>query len=368
MPSMSNGQSSDFQFLEMTNFQISVSPYFTSWLEEQKVSLVFTNTLGNRLFFIGLKPDGSLSVSETRYDRCMGLKIFDSNTLYVVTRYQIWRLENALPPGQTTEDGFDRLYIPKTAYTTGSLNIHDVDLDRDGNIIFVNTRFACLAAASELDNFIPFWKPPFIKDLQPGDPCHLNGLAMKDGRPAFVTCFSRTQTQEGWRDDKLEGGSILDVASNEVILSGLCMPHSPTFHDGNLWITHSGTGHFGRVDLEKGCFEPLAFAPGFLRGLDFSGEYAVVGSSKPRHSNFFSGLPLEENIKQHGAVLHRGLFVFDLRSGDLAHWLSLEGVEGEIYDVVVLPGVRRARAIGFETEEIQQMVTIGPYGRLFPEQ
>jgi uncharacterized protein (TIGR03032 family) len=356
-----------FRFMELTPYQVSASPGLTAWMKEQGVSLAFSNTLGNRLFFVGLKPDGNLSLEETKFDRCMGLRILGSQTLFMVTRYQIWRLENALPPGQETEDGCDRLFLPATAYTTGVLNVHDVDVDRDGNVLFVNTRFACLSRTSERNNFEPLWKPPFIRELVPGDPCHLNGLAMRDGLPAYVTCFSRTPEPEGWREQKLNGGTILEVPSNEVVASGLCMPHSPHFYQGSLWITNSGTGYFGRVDLQKGCFEPIVFAPGFLRGLDFFGHFAVIGSSKPRYSNFFAGLPLEENIRKRGLSLHRGFYVVDLRLGEIVHWFGIEGVQGEIYDVIVLPGVRRARAVSLEGEEIQRLITVGPYGKLFPE-
>jgi uncharacterized protein (TIGR03032 family) len=356
-----------FQFLELTPYQVSASPGLTSWMRELEVSLAFTNTLGNRLFFVGLKPDGSLSLEETKFDRCMGLKALGNQTLYLVTRYQIWRLENALPLGRVTEDGCDRLYLPTSAYTTGVVNVHDVDVDRDGTVLFVNTRFACLSRVSEKDNFEPLWKPSFIQDLIPGDPCHLNGLAMRDGLPAYVTCFSRTSESEGWREQKLAGGTILEVPSNEVVVSGLCMPHSPHFYRDSLWITNSGSGHFGRVDLQQGRFEPMVFAPGFLRGLDFIGDFAVIGSSKPRYSDFFAGLPLEENIRKHNACLHRGLYIVDLRLGEIVHWFGIEGLQGEIYDVIVLPGVRRARAVSLEGEDIQRLITIGPYGRLFSE-
>jgi uncharacterized protein (TIGR03032 family) len=332
-----------FEFLKLTAYHVSASPGLTSWMEEQKVSLAFTNTLGSRLFFVGLKPEGGLALEETKFDRCMGLKALGSQTLYLVTRFQIWRLENALAPGRLTEDGCDRLYLPTSAYTTGAVNVHDVDVDREGTVLFVNTRFACLSRVSEKNNFEPLWKPAFLEELIPGDPCHLNGLAMRDGLPAFVTCFSRTAEPEGWRDQKLTGGTILEVPSNEVVVSGLCMPHSPHFYQGSLWITNSGTGHFGRVDLGQGRFEPMVFAPGFLRGLDFYGDFAVIGSSKPRHSDFFAGLPLEENIRNRGACLHRGFYIVDLRLGEIVHWFGIEGVQGEIYDVVILPGGRTGR-------------------------
>jgi hypothetical protein len=51
--------------------------------------------------------------------------------------------------------------------------------------------------------------------------------------------------------------------------------------------------------------------------------------------------------------------VVDLRSGDAVHWLRLDGLVEELYDVVALPGVRRPMALGFQSDEIQRTITIG---------
>jgi hypothetical protein len=51
--------------------------------------------------------------------------------------------------------------------------------------------------------------------------------------------------------------------------------------------------------------------------------------------------------------------VIDLRTGDIVHWLRIEGIVEELYDVVVLPGVQRPMAVGFKTDEIRRIVTIG---------
>ena len=77
------------------NLEITASRQFTSWLYEQKVSLVFTTYQAGEIFFIGLQPDGKLSVFERTLDRCMGLCL-DDNSLYVSTLYQLWRFENTL--------------------------------------------------------------------------------------------------------------------------------------------------------------------------------------------------------------------------------------------------------------------------------
>lgn len=337
--------------------EITTSRQFLSWLGEQQVSLSFSTYQTGKLFLIGLKPDGQLSVFERTFERCMGLWV-SSQRLYTSSLYQLWRFENALQPGQLHQD-YDRLYVPQVGYTTGDLDIHDIAEDSQGEVIFVNTLFSCLATVSEQYSFVPLWKPPFISKLAAEDRCHLNGLAMENGRPHYVTAVGQTDVADGWRDRRQHGGCVLDVESNEVIVSGLSMPHSPRVYQDKLWLLNSGMGDFGYVDLATGKFEPVTFCPGYLRGLTFTGDYAVVGLSKPRHNKTFSGLELDEKLAAKDAEARCALQVIDLRTGDIVHWLRLEGVVAELYDVTVLPGVRCPMALGFKSDEIRRMITIG---------
>ncbi|MBI4183884.1 MAG: TIGR03032 family protein [Proteobacteria bacterium] len=336
--------------------EITASRQLPSWLAEAGVSLAFTTYQAGKLVFAGLGPDGRLSIFERTFNRCMGL-CGDGQSLYMSSLYQLWRFENALRPGQD-HAGYDRLYIPVLGLTTGDLDIHDLAVDGKGRVVFVNTLFSCLAVAREGYSFAPLWQPPFISRLAAEDRCHLNGLAMADGRPAFVTAASRTDVADGWREHRREGGCVIDVASGEVVAAGLSMPHSPRLHRGRLWLLESGSGQLGTVDLEGGRFEPLAFCPGYVRGLAFAGDFAVVGLSKQRQNRTFHDLPLEENLTKRNAVPRCGVAVIDLRTGDLVHWLWLEGVMQELYDVIALPGVRRPMALGFRTDEIRRTLRI----------
>jgi uncharacterized protein (TIGR03032 family) len=163
---------------------------------------------------------------------------------------------------------------------------------------------------------------------------------------------------DGWRDHRAGGGQVLDVQSNETVATGLSMPHSPRWHDGKLWVLNSGTGYFGHVDLDTGRFNEVAFCPGYMRGLSFHGHFALVGMSKPRHNKTFSGLALDENLKKRQAEPRCGVQVIDLRTGDTVHWLRMEGLVEELYDVVALPGVRRPMALGFKTDEIRRVISV----------
>ncbi len=341
--------------------EINASRQFTPWLYSQNLSLAFTTYQVGKIFFIGLQADGKLSVFERSIDRCMGL-CAEGNNLYVGSLYQLWRFANALEPGQE-HNGYDAVYLPQISYVTGDLDIHDIALrkeeDNKNSLIFVNTLFSCLGTESETHSFVPLWKPPFISKLAAEDRCHLNGLAMKDGKPKYVTAVSQSDVADGWRDKRLDGGCVVDVESNEVILTGLSMPHSPRWYRDKLWLLNSGTGEFGYADVQSGKFEAVAFCPGYLRGFAFHGDFAIVGISQPRHNRTFRGLPLDEQLQVKQAEPRCGLLVIDLRSGDVVHSLRIEGVVVELYDVVALPGIRRPMAIGFRNDEIRRFITVG---------
>jgi uncharacterized protein (TIGR03032 family) len=215
-----------------------------------------------------------------------------------------------------------------------------------------------LGEVSETRSFRPVWKPKFITKLAAEDRCHLNGLAMRDGKPAFVTVVSESDVADGWRDRRTGGGCVIDVASNETVVSGLSMPHSPRWHNDRLWVHNSGTGEFGWVDQQAGRFEPVAFCPGYLRGLTFMGKYAVMGLSKARGESAFGGLPLQDALRARDADARCALQVIDLESGDTPHWLRIEGMIQELYDVVALPGARFPKAVGFKTDEIRRVISI----------
>ncbi len=366
------------------------SRYFLDWLNEQRCSLAFSTYQTGKLFLVGRKslsgapiPQGStdqtLSIFERTFNHCMGMCVSpDGKTIWMSSRFQIWRMEqapaNAVPyrapetagvegdeaqqVPQWTTRGYDYAYIPRVGYTTGYVDVHDMALDADGRVIFVNTMFGCLATLSETANFKPLWKPPFISALVPEDRCHLNGLALRDGQPAFVTVVSRSDVNDGWRDRRRDGGCILEVPSGEVVCEGLSMPHAPRWYRGQLWVLNSGTGEFGRVDLQSGKFEPIAFCPGYLRGLTFHNDYAIATLSKPRNHTF-QGLALDDRLAQKGADPQCGLQIIDLRTGSVSEFLRLDGtLVTELYDAVVLPGVRQPMAVGFKTTEIERLIMI----------
>lgn len=340
------------------------SPGLTDWLCDQRLSLAFTTYQSGKLLLVGRKPENSLAVFERTFNRAMGLWS-DGQTIWLSSAYQLWRFENSLSPGQVDE-GFDRLYVPRAGYTTGDLDIHDVARNVAGQVVFVNTRFSCLATLSEQHSFTSLWKPWFIDRLAPEDRCHLNGLAMVDGQPRYVTASACTNHAEGWRDRQREGGVVIDVLRERILVEGLSMPHSPRWYRDRLWLLDSGNGTFGWVNPSRPEFTPITVCPGYARGLAFVDHYAVIGLSRPRQGGVFGNLNLDARLIREGIAPRCGLIVVDLDSGAIIHSLDIQGTIDELYDVVVLPEVVRPMALGFKNDEIRYtMATEGLSGTLW---
>ncbi len=348
----------------MTNPSLTSDREFIPWLQQQQISLGFTTYQTNWLAFIGVNPEtGNFSAFQRQFNRAMGLYCTPER-LYVSSKYQIWQVDNVLAPGQLYQ-GYDKLFIPRIGYTTGDIDVHDVVADEQGKPLFISTLLNCLATVSDRHSCQPLWKPPFISQIINEDRCHLNGLAMVEGKPRYVTACSRSDIVDGWRDKRRDGGIIIDIESDEIILSGLSMPHSPRFYQGKLWVLNSGTGEFGYVDIAAGKFEPVTFCPGYARGLAFWRNYAIVGLSQPRGGDgTFSGLPLDDLLSQKDTQPRCGLLVIDLNTGVTLHWLRIEGTITELYDVGVIPGCSRPMSLGFQTQEIEQIITLEPLAPL----
>jgi len=344
---------------QLPELRAHASVGLAAWLASQPLSVAFTTYRANRLLLLGTGASDSpetapLRLHERLFDRPMGLFAADES-LWMASRCQIWRLDNHLAAGRSHEGG-DRLYVPAACFVTGDVNAHELALAADGELVFVNTAFSCLATIQPGSSFAPSWQPPFIHRLAGDDRCHLNGLALKDGVPTWASACGGSDGASSWRHHRDGGGVLIHIPSGELAATGLSMPHSPRWHDGRLWLLNSGTGELGWI--EKDHFQPLCGLPGFVRGLAFVAGCAVVGLSKLR-SPQFTGLPLEKRLKAEGLPGGCcGLRVIDLQSGASLHSFDLPEPIDELFDVVLLPGVRQPRALGLQGEEIDCLVKI----------
>ena len=221
----------------------------------------------------------------------MGLAV-DNRRIAIGTRKQI----HFLVPAHATQQGqdyYDGCFVPRSSFYTGSIHGHDLVWGGDG-LWIVNTLFSSLATLHDDYSFVPQCRPPFVSQLIDQDRCHLNGLAIGNGRPRFVSAMSETDTAAGWRPNKATSGVVLDVATGQVVCRGLSMPHSPRLHGGRLWILNSGLESVGWVDPVTGKYECVENLPGYTRGLSFCGQFAFVGLSKIRETAVFGGVPIAE--------------------------------------------------------------------------
>jgi len=338
--------------------KIECSRGLGEWLIINNVSLAFSSYQTGQLFLIGVMPDLSISIHQRNFVRAMGV-ISQSDRIYVAAVEAIWRLENILSRTERANEFFDRLFVPRSAQMTGDLDVHEMAVDKHGRVIFVNTKFSCLATLNQTHSFRPLWKPKFISKIAAEDRCHLNGMAMVDGIPKYVTAVSRSDLLNGWREKREQGGVVINVQADRVVTDELSMPHSPRWANGSLWVLDSGRGYIARVDEKTGKRENVAFCPGFLRGLTIWGGHAIATVSLPRDGTF-KDLELEANVKARGGVPWCGIQIVDLRSGDIVQWIRLDGFIKELFDVGVIPGARCPMALAVGTPETQHMISFEP--------
>src|SRR4051794_6688573 len=207
-------------------FHYTQTDSFVALLQELGASLLVTTYQANKLLAVRATDNG-LSTLVRTFDRPMGLAV-GAGRLALGCREQVWEFRNASTIARLVEPAgqHDACFIPRTSHVTGDMCVHEIAWAGD-ELWLVNTRFSCLCTLDPACSFVPRWRPTFITALSADDRCHLNGLAVVDGQPKYVTAQGETDTPNGWRADKAGGGCLIEVSSGEVIRRGLSMPHSP---------------------------------------------------------------------------------------------------------------------------------------------
>jgi uncharacterized protein (TIGR03032 family) len=339
--------------------EYSLSGGLLARMARHDFSIAFSSYQSGLLYLLGRSPQGGAHLHQSAQPKPMGLSFDVAGRLTMTGAFHVVRFENVLAPHERINHRFDACFVPRRVHFTGSLDAHDIGIGADGEPVFVNTRYNCLATTDPRHSFRPLWRPPFVSALVDEDRCHLNGLAMDGEEPAYVTAVSRSDTIDGWRDRRADGGIVVDVRSGAVVCEGLSMPHSPRLHRGELWLLNSGTGELGVVaglKSGKGRFESRAFCPGFLRGLSFHGDFAFVGLSRPRYKRF-EGLALDERLRRADSEPWCGVQIIDTRDGNCVDWFRIDGAVGELYDVEVLPGIACPMSVSLGSADLAGLIT-----------
>jgi uncharacterized protein (TIGR03032 family) len=303
---------------------------FVSVLAELGVSLLVSTYQAGKVAVVQARGDG-LRITYHNFERPMGVALAREQ-IAVGTTSQIWFMA-AYPPGPQADSGarYDAYYLARGSQVTGEIHVHEMEWS-GRELWVVNTLFSCLCTISGGHMFVPRWKPWFVSALAAEDRCHLNGLVLENGRPRFVTSLGETDSERGWRSNRVSGGCLIDAAAGQFVLRELCMPHSPRIEQGRLWLLESGRGRLLWVDPSGGTVI-VSELPGYARGLAVHGPYAFVGLSRIRQTSGNEGLPIARDLES----LKCGIAVVELASGKVVALLEfLAGLE-EIFDVRVNP-------------------------------
>jgi len=307
---------------------------FGPLLAELRGSLLVTTFQAGRLILVRPEQGGGLNTHFYAMPRPMGLAA-DLDRIFVGAHRSVHEYRNvpAVAPRLSPPNVNDAVYLLRNVHVTGHVDIHEMAFSAT-ECWYVNTLFSCLCTLDNEHSFVPRWRPRFVSGYAPEDRCHLNGLAMGDGKPRFVTALGTGNTRESWRADKRTGGVVVDVESGEIVARGLSMPHSPRLHRGRLWVLESGKGALSTVDPVSGRVETVAQVPGFTRGLAFAGPVAFVGLSQLRKSNPFTDIPLTDQNPERSS----GVWAVNVDTGQVVAFLRFSASVEEIFAVQVLAG------------------------------
>lgn len=353
MPSHAGDPSSSSR--KSTKVEYRFSAGFAEFLRAHNASLVVSTYQAGQLATIGTSGD-DLVVDFESFDRPMGIA-FEAGWLAVATRRQVWfLLANESIAGELEPCGqYQLAFLPRHSNWTSDIQAHELCW-ANGELVVVNTLFSCLCTLSQTFNFIPQWQPPFVTRLAAEDRCHLNGVAMANGSPVFATCLGISDVAGGWRPEKATAGALLSVPEGEPVLGGLCMPHSPRIHLGDVWLLNSGMGQLLRFHPDTGLADLVATFPGYTRGLALFGKYAFVGLSRIRETVVFGGIPLAAYHDQ----LKCGVAIVDLARGVIvAEFEFVSGVE-EVFDVLIVPNVRSVNLASPMPEDKESTIWLVP--------
>jgi len=324
------------------DIRCSHSDGFPAILKQLRLSVLISTYQTGHLVAVSARKD-RLTLSFNQFDRAMGIAV-KNGTIAVCTRQEVWFLRNApdIAAKLPQSDPYDACFLARTCHFTDDIHAHEAAwIEESGSarsahgseFWIVNTRFSCLSALHPHYSFALRWRPPFISTLRPEDRCHLNGLAVVNGQPRYVTALAETDTPSGWRPVKHNAGCLIEVPGGRLLKRGLSLPHSPRVQGNQIYFLHSGQGYLATADSRTGDVTHVVPVPGVARGLALHGGYAFVGLSKARPT--LEGVP----IVTHRDQLRCGVWVIDLRTGTItAHLEFCTGVE-EIFDIQVLPGI-----------------------------
>ena len=328
-------------------FSCTYSPNVPELLQQLQCTIALSTYQAGKVVLLS-SVDGERLVQLPRsFSKPMGIAL-RGQQLAIATRDEVHILVNS--PGLAAHypakpQTYDALFMPRATYYTGQIDIHDLEWGEDG-LYAVNTSFSCICKIDENYSFTPVWQPPFISQLAHEDRCHLNGMAMQEGKPRYATAFNQGDERQSWRKNITQTGVLIDIESGQTLVEGLAMPHSPRLYNGQLYLLLSASGELVKVNPEAGTYEVVTQLNGFVRGFGRCGDYAFIGLSRLRaNSSTFAKLPMKHQAQMAGiAIVH-------LPTGATVGQIRYQASVDEIYDIRLLPGLQRPNLLNTEREE-----------------
>jgi uncharacterized protein (TIGR03032 family) len=332
-------------------FSCSYDPNFAEFLAQIDTTIVISTYQAGKVIFISPKNEEELVQLPRTFHKAMGIAVDGTERMAIATQDEVIVTVNspALAATYPSKAGvYDALYLPRATYYTGQVDMHDLHFGK-GTLWGINTSFSALCKIDADFSFKPVWKPKFISALASEDRCHLNGLAMYKGEPLYTTALGSGDKMHSWREHIIAGGIVMDISTGEVLAQGLAMPHSPRIYDDKLFVILSAGEEIVCIDPNTGKYDVVAHVPGFMRGMAKLGDYLFVGKSKIRkNSTTFKHLKIAEK------TANAGVEVIHIPSGVIVAKLTFLASVDEIYDIQLLPGIRRPNMLNTYTDKHRQ--------------
>jgi uncharacterized protein (TIGR03032 family) len=337
-------------------FRCSYTPNVPELLAKLGCSLAISTYQAGKLIFLSPKNEDELVQLTRTFNKPMGIALHaEPDKLALACKDEVIVFANSGDLAASypkKRDTYDALYMPRCTYHIGQLDIHDLHWGSEG-LYAVNTLFSCIMKIDDHYNFIPYWIPPFVTELTSGDKCHLNGMAMVNGKPKYATAFNQGNAFQSWRDVVTTDGVLMDVETNEIIAGNLRMPHSPGIFNNELYLLFSATGEIVKVDPANGATTIITRLDGFVRGMAFYKNFLFVGLSKlRRNSSTFAKLEIAEKAQ------HAGITIIHLPTGSIFGEIRYHTSVDEIYDIQVLPGKTRPNILNTIQHDYKQGLSI----------
>jgi uncharacterized protein (TIGR03032 family) len=331
-------------------FSCTYSPNLPELLMQLNCSLAISTYQAGKVIFLSPKDVNYLVQLPRNFQKPMGFNLNEkSDQLALACRDEVIVFSNSADLAKHYPKGpgkYDALYMPRLTYHTGPMDIHDLSFGSDDKLYAVNTLFSCIMSLDSQYNWQPYWQPAFIDRLVSEDRCHLNGMAMENGKPRYATAFGTGNTPQSWRETLLDSGVIFDLEANEVLAEGLAMPHSPRLFNNRLYVLLSATGELVEIDRATGEKNVITKIDGFVRGMAMRDDYLFIGLSKLRkNSSTFAKLPFAEK------ALDSGIEVIHLPTGSKAAKITYQTSVDEIYDVHIIADKLRPNILNTLTDD-----------------